>query len=163
MSKKILIVEDDGNIRELLRLYLEREGYEITEASNGEEGVDVVVCDFRYFSVPLRNVGEASRFGTHYIGGLQTADGEIFRVGMPFEYSSADADLSEVVALERNGVGGVENQFHSTDFISLAALQIYCPAAESEVLDYGGHIPVGSCIALGIVADYTTGDNVILE
>ena len=40
MSKKILIVEDDGNIRELLRLYLEREGYEITEASNGEEGVE---------------------------------------------------------------------------------------------------------------------------
>lgn len=39
MSKKILIVEDDGNIRELLRLYLEREGYEITEAANGEEGV----------------------------------------------------------------------------------------------------------------------------
>lgn len=39
MSKKILIVEDDENIRELLRLYLEREGYEITEAANGEEGV----------------------------------------------------------------------------------------------------------------------------
>ena len=33
--KKILIVEDDENIRELLRLYLEREGYEISEAENG--------------------------------------------------------------------------------------------------------------------------------
>ena len=41
MSKKLLIVEDDGNIRELLRLYLEREGYEITEAANGEEGVEL--------------------------------------------------------------------------------------------------------------------------
>ena len=39
MARKVLIVEDDGNIRELLRLYLEREGYEITEAENGEEGV----------------------------------------------------------------------------------------------------------------------------
>ena len=41
MPKKILIVEDEANIRELLRLYLEREGYEITEAANGEEGVEL--------------------------------------------------------------------------------------------------------------------------
>ncbi|MCB6366176.1 response regulator transcription factor [Intestinibacillus massiliensis] len=39
MAKKILIVEDEENIRELLRLYLEREGYEISEAANGVEGL----------------------------------------------------------------------------------------------------------------------------
>jgi len=39
MGKKILIVEDDANIRELLRLYLEREGYTVVEAENGVEGV----------------------------------------------------------------------------------------------------------------------------
>ena len=39
MAKKILIVEDDDNIRELLRLYLEREGYEILEAENGAAGM----------------------------------------------------------------------------------------------------------------------------
>ena len=39
MAKKILIVEDDGNIRELLRLYLEREGYGISEAENGAVGL----------------------------------------------------------------------------------------------------------------------------
>ena len=38
MAKKILIVEDDDNIRELLRLYLEREDYEIIEAENGAVG-----------------------------------------------------------------------------------------------------------------------------
>src|SRR5699024_9705304 len=38
-AKKILIVEDDENIRELLRLYLEREGYEISEAENGAVGL----------------------------------------------------------------------------------------------------------------------------
>ena len=39
MFKKILIVEDDDNIRELLRLYLEREGFEISEAENGAVGL----------------------------------------------------------------------------------------------------------------------------
>ena len=37
MPKKILIVEDEANIRELLRLYLEREGYTVLEAENGVE------------------------------------------------------------------------------------------------------------------------------
>ena len=39
MPKKILIVEDEANIRELLRLYLEREGYTVIEAENGVEGI----------------------------------------------------------------------------------------------------------------------------
>ena len=39
MPKKILIVEDEANIRELLRLYLEREGYTVHEAENGVEGI----------------------------------------------------------------------------------------------------------------------------
>ena len=39
MPKKILIVEDEANIRELLRLYLEREDYIVIEAENGVEGI----------------------------------------------------------------------------------------------------------------------------
>ena len=39
MPKKILIVVDEANIRELLRLYLEREGYTVLEAENGVEGI----------------------------------------------------------------------------------------------------------------------------
>ena len=39
MPKKILLVEDEANIRELLRLYLEREGYTVLEAENGVEGI----------------------------------------------------------------------------------------------------------------------------
>ena len=34
-----MIVEDEANIRELLRLYLEREGYTVLEAENGVEGI----------------------------------------------------------------------------------------------------------------------------
>lgn len=40
MSKHILVVEDDSNIRDLLELYLKREGYTVTLAANGEEGLN---------------------------------------------------------------------------------------------------------------------------
>ncbi len=45
MPKKILIVEDEANIRELLRLYLEREGYTVLEAENGVEGIKMWKSD----------------------------------------------------------------------------------------------------------------------
>ena len=41
MEKTILIVEDDANIRELLHLYLEQEGYHIESAQDGAEGLRV--------------------------------------------------------------------------------------------------------------------------
>jgi DNA-binding response OmpR family regulator len=41
MGKKALIVEDDENIAELLRLYLERDGFEVAYAGNGGQGVEL--------------------------------------------------------------------------------------------------------------------------
>lgn len=53
MSASILIAEDDGDIRGLLRLYLESEGYRVLEADNGaralelarEEAPDMAILD----------------------------------------------------------------------------------------------------------------------
>ena len=39
MAKKILIVDDEANIRELVRFAVEDEGYEIFEAGDGETGL----------------------------------------------------------------------------------------------------------------------------
>jgi DNA-binding response OmpR family regulator len=52
-EKKALVIEDDRNIAELLRLYLEKDGFEVTIATNGALGVsefertspDVVLLD----------------------------------------------------------------------------------------------------------------------
>lgn len=40
MGRKILIVEDEPNMRLLIREELEEEGYEVEEASNGEEALE---------------------------------------------------------------------------------------------------------------------------
>ena len=42
MGYRILIADDEGEIRDLLRLYLEKEGYEVLEAANGEETLHVL-------------------------------------------------------------------------------------------------------------------------
>ena len=39
MATSVLIVEDDKNIQELLQLYLEKEGYAVSLASDGEQGL----------------------------------------------------------------------------------------------------------------------------
>lgn len=53
MSYKILIADDEPEIRDLLRLYLEKDGYEVIEAADGagaisalrNEAVDLVILD----------------------------------------------------------------------------------------------------------------------
>ena len=39
MAKKILVIEDDKNISELLQIYLEKEGFEVSTALDGGKGV----------------------------------------------------------------------------------------------------------------------------
>ncbi|WFA86746.1 response regulator transcription factor [Paenibacillus amylolyticus] len=42
MTSRILVVEDDQEIRDLLRMSLVREGYEVTTAKDGEQGIELV-------------------------------------------------------------------------------------------------------------------------
>ena len=41
MKQNILVIDDDKNIREVVKLYLRKEGYEVTEAADGAIGVDL--------------------------------------------------------------------------------------------------------------------------
>ena len=49
MTTRILVVDDDVNICDILRMYLEREGYEVKVAYDGEAGVQ----QFREFDPDL--------------------------------------------------------------------------------------------------------------
>lgn len=42
-KKKILIIEDDIDLVEALRIVLEKEGYEVIDAQEGEKGYDLAV------------------------------------------------------------------------------------------------------------------------
>ncbi len=49
MAVKVLLVEDDRNISELLQLYLEKEGYAVATAADGRQGLE----QFRIFNPDL--------------------------------------------------------------------------------------------------------------
>ena len=49
MAVKVLLVEDDRNISELLQLYLEKEGYAVATAADGRQGLE----QFRTFNPDL--------------------------------------------------------------------------------------------------------------
>ncbi|MBR6380878.1 MAG: response regulator transcription factor [Lachnospiraceae bacterium] len=45
MAGKILIADDEAEIRQLLRLYLENEGYEVVEAPDGKRAVSLLLSE----------------------------------------------------------------------------------------------------------------------
>ena len=42
MDKKILVVDDEKEIRELLEIYLTNDGYQVIKAADGEEALDIL-------------------------------------------------------------------------------------------------------------------------
>lgn len=42
MNKRIFVIDDDENIRELISLYLEKEGYAVDQFESGEKGIEAV-------------------------------------------------------------------------------------------------------------------------
>lgn len=56
---RVLVIDDEEDVREVLRLHLESEGYNVLEAENGEDGINVlrsednlvnvgvILCDIR--------------------------------------------------------------------------------------------------------------------
>ena len=126
-SEKILVVDDDTNICELLRLYLEKDGYEVSMANDGatavkkfqEENPDLMILDIMLPELDGWQVcREVRKFSDKPIIML-TAKGETFDKVLGLELGADDYvtkpfDAKEVLAriravLRRTSSGQQEN------------------------------------------------------
>ncbi len=108
---KILVCDDDSNICELLRLYLEKEGYEVEIANDGEEalqkfeesGPDLVLLDIMMSKLDGWQVCREIRKKSSCPIIMITAKGETFDKVLGLELGSDDYvvkpfDPKEIVA-----------------------------------------------------------------
>ena len=67
-KKQILVVDDNNHVREILRLFLERHGYRISEAPNGYEAVEV--CRSNKFDLVIADIYMPGMDGIKFIEAL---------------------------------------------------------------------------------------------
>ncbi|MBP3918964.1 MAG: response regulator transcription factor [Clostridia bacterium] len=98
MATKILVIDDDTNICEMLRVYLENEGYEVKTANDGADGVaffkmyepDLVLLDIM---LPRKDGWQVCREIREISNKpiiMVTAKGEIFDKVVGFEMGADD-------------------------------------------------------------------------
>ncbi len=122
-AEKILVVDDDTNICELLRLYLEKDGYEVAIANNGGDAVkmfqalspDLMILDIMLPVLDGWQVCREVRKTSDKPIIMLTAKGETFDKVLGFELGADDYvtkpfDAKEVMArvkavLRRSGAG----------------------------------------------------------
>ncbi len=75
MKKKLLIVEDKADLRELYAEELESHGYEVVQAADGKEGVDLV--EKEKFDLVVMDIRMPEMDGIEALGKIISMDGKI--------------------------------------------------------------------------------------
>ncbi|MGH2456314.1 MAG: response regulator transcription factor [Candidatus Limnocylindria bacterium] len=123
MGARILVVEDEPRLRELLRLYLEREGHRVTDAGDGTsalaafdaDGADLVILDLMLPGMQgevvleaLREAGDvpvlitsAKRSDAERIAGLRLGADDY--LGKPFNPHELTARVAAILRRTRPG------------------------------------------------------------
>lgn len=129
MGARILVVEDEPRLRELLRLYLEREGYRVTDAGDGDsalaayetDGADLVVLDLMLPGLQgeavleaLREAGDvpvlitsAKRSDAERIAGLRLGADDY--LGKPFNPHELTARVAAILRRTRPTAAGEDS------------------------------------------------------
>ena len=65
MKSKILIVDDEEHIRELIRFYLDKEGFSVVQAASGQEALQLLELSPNYTKESLENARKVFKSKYH--------------------------------------------------------------------------------------------------
>jgi DNA-binding response OmpR family regulator len=96
-AERIMIVDDDADVRQIIRLVLTKSGYEVIEAADGEEAIRILKADLGALSAVLLDLQMPHVNGAEVIRYLKSCCSTL-----PFIVLTAEREflLSEVLAKE---------------------------------------------------------------
>lgn len=137
MGYKILLADDEAEIRDVLRIYLEKDGYVVTEAADGVEAMnllrkepfDLVILDIMMPGVDgyrvLRSIRETNNVPVIMLSAKGTESDKILGLDLGADdYITKPFSISEVIARVRAVLRRtmVQKQQLATEFAKAAAL-----------------------------------------
>lgn len=133
-GEKVLVVEDDDTVRQLLRLLLEDDGYRVVEATNGLEAVDA--CSRDVFELVLLDVRMPEMNGFDACRAIR-ADSDV-----PVVFLSAHDDSHDiVVGLELGADDYITKPFVDQELLARVRAQLR--RFSGRIRDRPDHIAVG--------------------
>lgn len=106
---KILVVDDEPDIRSLLKIVLEKEGYAVTEAENGEQAVALVKAD-PSLSLVIMDIMMPKMNGVSAAAEIRASS------SVPILFLTAkSADTDKVLAFGSGGDDYIVKPFYATD------------------------------------------------
>ncbi len=95
MSNKILIIDDSPAQRKLVRITLEESGYEVLEAENGAQGLELLSPDLKLI---VCDVNMPVMDGVEFVGKIKTLDAYQFLPIVMLTTESQSAMKEKLVA-----------------------------------------------------------------
>lgn len=106
---KILVVDDEPDIRQLLKIVLEKDGYDVIEAENGEQAVALVKSD-PALSLVIMDIMMPKMNGVDAAAEIRAAS------SLPILFLTAkSADTDKVMAFGSGGDDYIVKPFYATD------------------------------------------------
>lgn len=133
LNKKILVVEDDGAIQNILRIALSKEGYEVTQAFSAEEVGSAAAS--RSFDLVILDLGLPKKDGYFVIETLRK-EGRTFPI---LVLSARNGEDDKVRALDSGANDYVEKPFLTGELLARvrAATRVFISRQKDEPFQNG--------------------------